>query len=198
MNPNKEARIQKLESELQQAMDKINKLESSTQPLANNTSNQNNGLPKVDVAANLKALKITLPKLKKPLANYVHTVRTGNLVYTAGKGSAYADGKLYVGKLGGDLTIEQGQEAARLAGIRLLASLQAELGDLNKVKRIVKVLGMVNSTPNFTEHSQVINGFSDLMVAVFGERGKHARSAVGMNSLPKNLAVEIEMVVEVE
>jgi enamine deaminase RidA (YjgF/YER057c/UK114 family) len=105
---------------------------------------------------------------------------------------------LYTGKLGDDLTIEQGQAAARLAGIRLLAALQAELGDLQKVKRIVKVLGMVNSTPDFTEHSQVINGFSDLMVAVFGERGKHARSAVGMNSLPKNLAVEIEMIVEVE
>ena len=155
-------------------------------------------LPKVDTAANLKALNITLPKLKKPLANYVHTVRTGNLVYTAGKGSANPDGSLYTGKLGDDLTIEQGKEAARLAGIRLLASLQAELGDLNKVKRIVKVLGMVNATPDFTEHSQVINGFSDLMVEVFGERGKHARSAVGMSSLPKNLAVEIEMVVEVD
>lgn len=154
-------------------------------------------LPKVDAEANLKSLNITLPKLSKPLANYVHTVRTGNLVYTAGKGSANPDGSLYTGKLGDDLTIEQGQEAARLAGIRLLASLQAELGSLNKVKRIVKVLGMVNATSDFTEHSQVINGFSDLMVEVFGERGKHARSAVGMSSLPKNLAVEIEMVVEV-
>ncbi len=155
-------------------------------------------LPKVDANANLKALNITLTELKKPVANYVHTVRTGNLVYTAGKGSAYPDGKLYTGKLGDDLSIEQGQEAARLAGIRLLASLKAELGDLNKVNRIVKVLGMVNATPDFTEHSQVINGFSDLMVEVFGERGKHARSAVGVGSLPKNLAVEIEMVVEVE
>jgi len=140
---------------------------------------------------------ITLPTLSKPLANYVHTVRTGNLVYTAGKGSTNLDGSLFTGKLGDDLTIEQGQEAARSAGIRLLASLKAELGDLNKVKRIVKVLGMVNATPDFTEHSTVINGFSDLMVEVFGERGKHARSAVGMSSLPKNLAVEIEMIVEV-
>ena len=170
-----------------------------------NTSNSSNLnkiqekdiLPKVDVAANLKSLNISLPALNKPLANYVHTVRVDNLVFTAGKGSANPDGSLYTGKLGDDLTIEQGQEAARLAGIRLLASLQAELGDLNKIKRIVKVLGMVNSTPDFTEHSQVINGFSDLMVAVLGERGKHARSAVGMSSLPKNLAVEIEMVVEV-
>jgi len=157
-----------------------------------------NVLPKVDVDANLKSLNITLPTLKKPLANYVHTVRTGNLVYTAGKGSSNPDGTLYTGKLGDDLTIEQGKEAARLAGIRLLASLKAELGDLSKVKRIVKVLGMVNATPDFTEHSQVINGFSDLMVGVFGERGKHARSAVGMSSLPKNIAVEIEMLVEVE
>lgn len=163
----------------------------------NSTPQVQDDLPKVDAAANLKSLNITLPELKKPLANYVHTVRTGNLVYTAGKGSANSDGSLYTGKLGNDLTIEQGKEAARLAGIRLLASLQAELGDLNKVKRIVKVLGMVNATPDFTEHSQVINGFSDLMVEVFGERGKHARSAVGMSSLPKNLAVEIEMVVEV-
>ena len=154
--------------------------------------------PKFNVNENLKRLKIDLPDLKPPLANYVHTVRTGNLVYTAGKGSSYPDGTLYTGKLGLDLTVEQGQEAARLAGIRLLAALKAEIGDLNKVKRIVKVLGTVNSTPDFTEHSQVINGFSDLMVEVFGERGKHARSAVGMSSLPKNLAVEIEMIVEVE
>ncbi|MEM6967596.1 MAG: RidA family protein [Bacteroidota bacterium] len=155
-------------------------------------------LPKVDVMANLKKLDIELPTLSKPLANYVHTVRTGNLIYTAGKGPTRPDGSYYTGKLGDDLTVEQGQEAARLAGIRLLASLQAELGDLNKVKRIVKVLGMVNATPDFTEHSQVINGFSDLMVSVFGERGKHARSAVGMSSLPVNIAVEIEMIVEVE
>ena len=171
--------------------------ETSSTSSQNISSSKKEALPKVDANANLKALNITLPELSKPLANYVHTVRTGNLVYTAGKGSAYPDGKLYTGKLGDDLSIEQGQEAARLAGIRLLASLQAELGDLNKVKRIVKVLGMVNASPDFTEHSQVINGFSDLMVAVFGERGKHARSAVGMGSLPKNLAVEIEMVVEV-
>lgn len=173
---------------------------SCTTPEQNTSSSptQKDVLPQVDVAANLKKLNIELPVLKKPLANYVHTVRTGNLVFTAGKGSSYPDGTLYIGKLGADLNIKQGQEAARLAGIRLLAALQAELGDLGKVKRIVKVLGMVNATPDFTEHSQVINGFSDLMVEVFGERGKHARSAVGMGSLPKNLAVEIEMVVEVE
>ena len=164
---------------------------------SNNSEVVQDEVPKIDVEAKLRNLNIELPTLSKPLANYVHTVRTGNLVFTAGKGSANPDGSLYTGKLGDDLTIEQGKEAARLAGIRLLAALKAELGSLSKVKRIVKVLGMVNATPDFTEHSQVINGFSDLMVEVFGEQGKHARSAVGMSSLPKNLAVEIEMIVEV-
>jgi len=154
-------------------------------------------LPSVDYEKKFKAMDIVLPQMKPPTANYVHTVRTGNLVYTAGKGSVYPDGKLYVGKVGGDLTVEQGQEAARLAGIRLLGALKSELGDLNKVKRVVKVLGMVNATPDFEDQSSVINGFSDLIVEVFGERGKHARSAVGVGSLPKNLAVEIEMIVEV-
>ena len=96
------------------------------------------------------------------------------------------------------MTIEQGYEAAKLTGISLLSTLKAELGDLNKVKRVVKVLGMVNSTETFTDHPKVINGFSDLMVAVFGDKGKHARSAVGMNQLPGNMAVEIEIIVEVE
>ncbi len=102
------------------------------------------------------------------------------------------------GKLGKDLTIEQGQEAARITGINLIAKLKSAIGDLNKVKRIVKVLGMVNCTENFTDQPRVMNGFSDLMVAVFGEKGKHARSAVGMAALPMNMAVEIEMIVEVE
>lgn len=100
--------------------------------------------------------------------------------------------------MGDDLSIEEGQEAARLVGINQLAVLKAELGDLNKVKRIVKVLGMVNCQSDFTEQPKVINGFSDLMVEVFGEKGKHARSAVGMNALPSNIAVEVELIVEVE
>lgn len=116
----------------------------------------------------------------------------------AGKGPSLPDGKYITGKVGESLTIEEGREAARLVGIAQLAVLKAELGDLNKVKRIVKVLGMVNCGSDFTQHPQVINGFSDLMVDVFGEKGKHSRSAVGMNSLPMDIAVEVEMIVEIE
>lgn len=146
----------------------------------------------------LKSLGITLPKQSSPIANYVNYVRTGNLVYFSGTGPSVEDQGYIKGKLGKDLTIEQGQEAARITGINLIAKLKSAIGDLNKVKRIVKVLGMVNCTENFTDQPKVINGFSDLMVAVFGEKGKHARSAVGMAALPMNMAVEIEMIVEVE
>lgn len=151
-----------------------------------------------DVEARLQALGITLPTPPPPVANYVRSVRTGNLVFLAGHGPLKPDGGYVTGKVGRDLTLEEGYAAARLTGLALLASLKAEIGDLNKVTRIVKVTGMVNATPDFTEQPQVINGFSDLMVEVFGEaRGKHARAAVGMASLPINIAVEIEMVVEV-
>ncbi len=146
----------------------------------------------------LQALGITLPKAGPPVANYVNTVRTGNLVYTSGKGPNRADGSLVTGKVGQDLSVEEGYEAAKLVAIQLLASLKDELGDLSKVKRIVKVLGMVNCGPDFTNQPEVINGCSDLLVKVFGDRGRHARSAVGMGSLPRNIAVEIELVVEVE
>jgi len=151
-----------------------------------------------DAEARIQELGIVLPEVGAPVANYVNTVRTGNLVFTSGKGPQQPDGSYMTGKVGADLTTEQGYEAARLTAIQQLASLKAELGDLNKVKRVVKVLGMVNAAPDFTEQSQVINGFSDLMVEVFGEKGKHARSAVGMGSLPGNIAVEIEMIVEVK
>lgn len=150
-----------------------------------------------DAAQKLKELKIELPAIGKPLANYVHVVRSGNLLYLAGKGPSKPDGTYITGKVGTDLTIEQGREAARLTAINQLAVLKAELGDLNKVKRIVKVLGMVNCDSSFKDHPKVINGFSDLMVEVFGEKGKHARSAVGMCSLPNNMAVEIELIVEI-
>jgi len=156
------------------------------------------GLNAQDAEAKLKELKIELPAIGKPIANYVHVVRSGNLLFLAGKGPSNAQGIYTTGKVGKDLTLEQGQEAARLTAINQLAVLKAELGDLNKVKRIVKVLGMVNCEADFKDHPKVINGFSDLMVAVFGEKGKHARSAVGMCSLPLNMAVEIELVVEVE
>lgn len=146
----------------------------------------------------LKELNIELPVIGKPMANYVHAVRTGNLLFLAGKGPSKPDGSYITGKIGADLTIEQGQEAARLTAINQLAVLKAEIGDLSKVKRIIKVLGMVNCNSDFKDHPKVINGFSDLMVEVFGDKGKHARSAVGMGSLPNNMAVEIELIVEVE
>ncbi len=152
----------------------------------------------VDVEKRLKELGIQLQTPAPPTANYLKAVRTGNLVYLSGHGPNQPGGVQMTGKLGSDLTLEQGQEAARLTGIALLSSLKVEIGDLNKVKRIVKVMGMVNADPSFTQHSQVINGFSDLMVEVFGEQGKHARAAVGMSSLPANIPVEIEMIVEVE
>ena len=146
----------------------------------------------------LAELKIILQKVQPPIASYVNAVRTGNLIYLSGKGPTASDGKFISGKVGVDLTLEEGKAAARNTGLNLLAALKAEIGDLDKVKRIVKVLGMVNCPTDFTQQPQVINGFSDLMVEVFGDKGKHARSAVGVGSLPANMAVEIEMIVEVE
>lgn len=146
----------------------------------------------------LAELDITLPEASSPVANYVNAVTTGNLVFLAGKGPKQADGTYITGKVGTDLTEEEGYQAARLVGINQLAALQAEIGDLDRVVRIVKVLGMVNCGPDFTNQPEVINGFSDLMVAVFGDKGKHARAAVGMGSLPRDIAVEIEMIVEIQ
>jgi enamine deaminase RidA (YjgF/YER057c/UK114 family) len=146
----------------------------------------------------LKEKGITLPQASPPVAAYVNAVRVGNLLFLSGKGPLKSDGTYITGKVGKDVTIEKGQEAARLTAIQQLAVLKAELGSLDKVKRIVKVLGMVNCEPDFTDHPKVINGFSEFMVEVFGDKGKHARSAVGMCSLPVNTAVEIEMIVEVE
>lgn len=152
----------------------------------------------VDFDKKLKDLGVTLLPPSKPIANYVKAVRTGNLVYLSGHGPTRPDGSYVVGKVGQELTIEQGYEAAKLTGVGLLSTLKAEIGDFNKVKRVVKVLGMVNCNPDFTDHPKVINGCSDLLVAVFGDKGKHARSAVGMNSLPMNTSVEIEVIIEVE
>jgi enamine deaminase RidA (YjgF/YER057c/UK114 family) len=138
---------------------------------------------------------IQLPPATQPMANYVKWVRTGNLLFTSG----HTPGTLApAGKLGKELDVEQGYQAARQTGVQLLATLKTALGDLTKVKRIVKVLGMVNCTDDFTNQPAVMNGFSDLMVAVFGEKGRHARSAVGLCALPSGAAVEIEMVLEVE
>lgn len=145
----------------------------------------------------LKELGISLPQITAPTASFVHVVRSGNLLYLSGKGSRSEDGTRITGKVGTDLSIEEGYEAAKSIAIQHLAVIKKEMGDLSKIARIVKVLGMVNTTPDFTAHSQVINGYSDFMVEIFGEKGKHARSAVGMSSLPANLAVEIELIVEV-
>ena len=151
-----------------------------------------------DVEKKIEELGIVLSVPGKPVANYVNAVRSGDLVFLAGKGPEKGDGTFVTGKVGTDLTIKEGYDAARLTAIAQLSVLKAEIGDLNKVERIVKVLGMVNADPSFTQHSQVINGFSDLMVEVFGERGKHARAAVGMGSLPINIACEIEMILEIK
>jgi len=151
-----------------------------------------------DPESRLKEKGIVLTAPASPIANYVNAVRVGNLLFLAGKGPQKADNTYITGKLGKDLTIEQGYEAARLTAINHLAVIRAELGSLNNVKRIVKVLGMVNSTDTFTDQPKVINGYSDLMVEIFGEKGKHARSAVGMASLPLNMAVEVEVIVEIE
>jgi len=157
-----------------------------------------NAQAKTDPEARIKELGIQLIKPTPPIANYVKAVRVGNLIFLAGHGPDKPEGGMVTGKVGGELTMEQGRDAARLTGISLLSTLKGEIGDLNKVKRIIKVLGMVNAVPTFDKHPQVVNGFSDLMVEVFGENGKHARSSVGVSSLPNNIAVEIEMIVELK
>ena len=146
----------------------------------------------------LADLGISLPAPTAPVANYVNAVTTGKLVFLAGKGPKKEDGTYITGKVGRDLDEKEGYQAARLVGINQLAALKAEIGNLDRVKRIVKVLGMVNATEDFENQPEVVNGFSDLMVEVFGEKGKHARAAVGMGSLPRGICVEIEMIVEIE
>lgn len=150
------------------------------------------------VEEKLAEMGLTLPEMPPPIANYVRAVRTGNLVFLAGHGPLGPDGEYVTGKIDSELTVEEGYKAARLTALALLASLKAEIGDLDRVQRIVRVFGMVNSDPGFTQQPQVINGCSDLLVELFGDRGRHARAAVGMVSLPIGIAVEIEMVVEVE
>jgi enamine deaminase RidA (YjgF/YER057c/UK114 family) len=153
----------------------------------------------VSAEQRLKELNLDLGAVSAPVANYVNAVRTGNLLFLAGKGPRTApDGKRPIGKVGREFTVEQAYQHARSVGLDLLAVMRAELGSLDRVKRVVKVLGMVNAVPEFQDHPKVINGCSDLFVEVLGERGKHARSAVGMGSLPMGIPVEIECIVEVE
>jgi enamine deaminase RidA (YjgF/YER057c/UK114 family) len=150
----------------------------------------------VSAEQRLSDLGIELPVLPEPAANYANCVRTGNLVYVSGTVPTTADGEIPKGKVGDDVTAEEAAEHARLVALNLLAILRQELGDLDRVKRVVKLLGMVNAVPDFREQSKVINGCSDLLVEVFGER--HARSAIGVGSLPFGITVEIEAIVEVE
>lgn len=148
--------------------------------------------------AKLQELGLTLPEVPAPGGNYVHAVRTGNLLYLAGKGPYTEDGSRATGKVGAEVSVEDAYKHARSVGLTLIAVMQQELGSIDKVKQIVKVLGMVNGAPDFGQQPAVINGCSDLFVEVFGDAGRHARSAVGMGSLPGQITVEIEVIVEVE
>lgn len=151
-----------------------------------------------DIETRLDSLGIQLSTPSPPVANYVNVVQTGSLLFLAGKGPKDTSGENIVGRLGDDMDIAEGYQAARRIGIAQLSVLKTHLGDLNKVKRVVKVLGMVKCTEDFTDQPKVVNGFSDLMVEVFGDRGKHARAAVGMSALPGGICAEIEMIVEIE
>ncbi len=152
----------------------------------------------MSVEERLRELRIELPELPPPVGNYIGAVTVGNLVFLSGHGPRGASGEYSGGKVGGELTPEQGQEEARQVGLNMLATLRAEIGDLDRVRRVVKTLGMVNAAPDFRNHPKVIDGFSDLMVEVFGEKGRGARSAVGMGSLPFQIPVEVEMIVEID
>ena len=146
----------------------------------------------------LKELGLQLPAVTPPVANYVNAVRAGNLLFLAGKGPGKPGEPLPSGKVGRDFTVEQGYGYARETGLNLIAAMKAELGDLDRVKRIVRVLGMVNAIPEFGHQPEVINGCSDLFVEVFGDRGRHARAAVGMGSLPRGVAVEVDAIFEIK
>jgi enamine deaminase RidA (YjgF/YER057c/UK114 family) len=152
----------------------------------------------VSAEAKLKQLGIDLGTVSAPVANYVNAVQAGNLLFLSGKGPRAVNGKRPQGKVGREYTAEEAYQNARTVGMDLLAVMKAELGSLDRVKRVVKLLGMVNAVPEFQDHPKVINGCSDLFVEVFGAAGKHARSAVGMGSLPMGIPVEIEVIVEVK
>ena len=149
------------------------------------------------VESRLAELEYTLPPPPEPIGNYLSACRSGNIMWMAGVGSRRADGSRISGKLGADLTVEQGYEAARWCALNLLSRMKAELGDLDRVTRILKVVGMVNSSPDFEEQAKVVDGASDLFVAVFGEAGRHSRSAPGMAVLPRDTAVIVDCVIEI-
>ena len=152
----------------------------------------------MDTERRVTDLGIELPPAPKPVGNYIGGVRVGNLLFMSGCGPRRNDGTLITGKLGVDLSVEEGYDAARVVGLNMLANIRNVVGSLDRIERVVKVLGMVNCSPDFREMPKVINGFSDLFVEVLGtERGRGARSAVGMAALPSQIAVEVEMVLEV-
>lgn len=146
----------------------------------------------------LEELGIELPPPATPVANYVTTVQTGNLVFTSGHGPGTGEGKIYKSQLGTDASVDDGYASARQVALGLISTLKHALGDLDRIKRVVKVVGFINSSADFTDQPAVLNGASDLFVEVFGDKGKHARSAVGMVQLPGGIPVEIEMIVEIE
>ena len=148
--------------------------------------------------ARLTELNLTLPPAPRPVATYLPAVRQGNLLYVSGHGPLRPDGTLHLGKVGAGLDLEAGNAAARQTGLAILSTVRSQLGSLDKVVRLIKVLGLVNSAPDFPDHPKVINGFSDLMVEVFGDPGKGARSAFGVAALPGGIAVEIEAIFEVK
>ncbi|MCZ8098319.1 MAG: RidA family protein [Burkholderiales bacterium] len=148
--------------------------------------------------ARLTALGLSLPTMPSPVANYVPFVIEGNLLFLSGQGPRRAEGGYFTGKVGRDVTVEEAYEHARATGLQLISVMNTALGDLSRVRRIVKVLGMVNGVPDFADQPKVINGCSDLFVAVFGDKGRHARSAVGMGSLPNGISVEIEAIVAID
>ena len=152
----------------------------------------------VQVEAKLAELGYELPPPPDPAGNYLPLTRSGNIMWLAGVGSRLATGERIAGKLGVDLTVEQGQEAARWSALNLLSRMKAELGDLDRVTRILKVVGMVNSDPSFTEQAAVVDGASDLFIALYGDRGNHARSAPGMAAMPGNIAIVCDCVIEID
>ena len=154
-------------------------------------------LPDTTPYRRLAELGLTLPELPRPIGNFATHVQEGGLIYLSGQGPTHEDGRLHTGKVGRDVSVAEAYEHARLTGLNLLAVLHGALGDLGRVRRIVKLLGMVNAAPDFSDQPKVINGCSDLFVAVLGDNGRHARSAVGMGSLPNRMTVEIEVIVKV-
>ncbi|QDU06685.1 RidA family protein [Gimesia aquarii] len=152
----------------------------------------------MSVEAKIQELQLELPEAPKPGGIYNPVVQVDDLLYVSGHGPVKLDGTMHTGRVGDDLTEEQGVEAAEAVGLTMLATLKQYLGDLDRIERFIKVLGMVNAAPDFQRHPQVINGFSNLIVQILGENGRAARSAVGMGSLPGNIAVEVEAIVQIK